>query len=231
VPPSTPSGISQSLWVLKMSSPSLLTNLQVQERQSHVCSTVAIAIVAEICGPFTCIPAILDEYRAAGLNVPTGCLKALTFIFKYIGPSRRTTATRAVTMLEDALTDRDLVHSQTTSVIVKHIALGVTGMGCEDSTMHLMNLSVTHQPTATKKYTPVQTSRSLLSYVCALPPPSLRKVVQGTSSTELLLEYGGTYLERTCYPQRGFSIKSRPLFHYFRHDGLLYGWKIMNQLS
>jgi hypothetical protein len=29
----------------------LLTNLRVQERQSRVCSTVAIAIVAETCGP------------------------------------------------------------------------------------------------------------------------------------------------------------------------------------
>jgi splicing factor 3B subunit 1 len=39
-------------------------------------------------------------------------------------------------MLEDALTDYDLVHRQTASVIVKHIALGVAGMGYED----LMNL-------------------------------------------------------------------------------------------
>jgi len=36
-------------------------------------------------------------------------------------------------MLEDALTDRDLVHRQTASVIVKHIALGFADMGCEDS--------------------------------------------------------------------------------------------------
>jgi hypothetical protein len=35
-------------------------------------------------------------------------------------------------MLEDALTDRDLVHRQAASVIVKHIALGVAGIGCED---------------------------------------------------------------------------------------------------
>ena len=47
----------------------LLTNLRVQERQSRVCSTVAIAIVAETCGPFTCIPAILNEYRTPELNV------------------------------------------------------------------------------------------------------------------------------------------------------------------
>jgi splicing factor 3B subunit 1 len=66
----------------------LLTNLRVQERQSRVCSTVAIAIVAETCGPFTCIPAILNEYRTAELNVRTGCLKALTF-GRQVGPTAR----------------------------------------------------------------------------------------------------------------------------------------------
>ncbi|KIP10057.1 hypothetical protein PHLGIDRAFT_125885 [Phlebiopsis gigantea 11061_1 CR5-6] len=118
----------------------LLTNLRVQERQSRVCSTVAIAIVAETCGPFTCIPAILNEYRTAELNVRTGCLKALTFVFEYVGPQSAYYADSVVTMLEDALTDRDLVHRQTASVIVKHLALGVAGLGCEDSMMHLMNL-------------------------------------------------------------------------------------------
>lgn len=43
-------------------------------------------------------------------------------------------------MLEDALTDRDLVHRQTASTIVKHLALGVAGLGCEDSMTHLLNL-------------------------------------------------------------------------------------------
>ena len=64
----------------------LLTNLRVQECQSHVCSMVAIAIIAEMCGPFTCIPTILNEYRMVELNVRTGCLKVLSFIFKYVGP-------------------------------------------------------------------------------------------------------------------------------------------------
>ncbi|KAN0088822.1 Armadillo-type fold [Tylopilus felleus] len=118
----------------------LLTNLRVQERQSRVCSTVAIAIVAETCGPFTCIPAILNEYRTAELNVRTGCLKALTFVFEYVGPQSAYYVDSVVTMLEDALTDRDLVHRQTASVIVKHLALGVAGLGCEDSMLHLMNL-------------------------------------------------------------------------------------------
>jgi splicing factor 3B subunit 1 len=118
----------------------LLTNLRVQERQSRVCSTVAIAIVAETCGPFTCIPAILSEYRTAELNVRTGCLKALSFVFEYVGPQSAYYCDSVVTMLEDALTDRDLVHRQTASTIVKHLALGVAGLGCEDSMLHLMNL-------------------------------------------------------------------------------------------
>ncbi|KAJ1479548.1 armadillo-type protein, partial [Baffinella frigidus] len=41
----------------------LLNNLKVQERQNRVCTTVAIAIVAETCGPFTVLPALLNEYR------------------------------------------------------------------------------------------------------------------------------------------------------------------------
>ena len=134
----------------------LLTNLKVQERQSRVCSTVAIAIVAETCGyvcclsssatlthffrPFTCIPAILNEYRTPELNVRNGCLKALSFLFEYIGEVSKDYAYSVVGLLEDALTDRDPVHRQTAAAIVKHIALGVAGLGREDAMMHLMNL-------------------------------------------------------------------------------------------
>lgn len=42
-------------------------------------------------------------------------------------------------LLEDALMDRDLVHRQTAAATVKHIALGVAGLGCEDALIHLMN--------------------------------------------------------------------------------------------
>ncbi|KAJ7697325.1 armadillo-type protein [Mycena olivaceomarginata] len=118
----------------------LPTNLRVQERQSRVCSTIAIAILAETCGPFTCVPAILDEYRTAELNVRTGCLKALTYVFEYIGPQSAFYCDSVLSLLEDALTDRDVVHRQTTSTIVKHLALGVAGMGCGDAMLHLMNL-------------------------------------------------------------------------------------------
>ena len=40
---------------------------QVQERQNRVCTTVAIAIVAETCAPFTVLPALMNEYKASPL--------------------------------------------------------------------------------------------------------------------------------------------------------------------
>lgn len=118
----------------------LLTNLRVQERQSRICSTVAIAIVAETCGPFTCLPAILNEYRTPDLNVKHGCLKALSWVFEYIGEMSKDYVYSVITLLDDAFTDRDVVHRQTAASIVKHLALGTAGLGKEDSMQHLLNL-------------------------------------------------------------------------------------------
>jgi splicing factor 3B subunit 1 len=42
-------------------------------------------------------------------------------------------------LLEDALMDRDAVHRQTAATTVKHVALGVAGLGCEDALGHLLN--------------------------------------------------------------------------------------------
>ena len=42
----------------------LLNNLKVQERQNRVCTTVAIAIVAETSSPFTVLPALMKVPRA-----------------------------------------------------------------------------------------------------------------------------------------------------------------------
>ena len=44
-----------------------------------------------------------------------------------------------VTLLEDALTDRDLVHRQTAASAVRHLALGVQGLSTEDALAHLLN--------------------------------------------------------------------------------------------
>ena len=87
----------------------LLNNLKVQERQNRVCTTVAIAIVAETCAPFTVLPALMNEYRTPEINVQNGVLKALSFMFEYIGELAKDYIYAVTPLLEDALMDRDLV--------------------------------------------------------------------------------------------------------------------------
>jgi splicing factor 3B subunit 1 len=117
----------------------LLNNLKVQERQNRVCTTVAIAIVAETCQPFTVLPALMNEYRVPELNVQNGVLKALSFLFEYIGEMGKDYVYAVTPLLEDALMDRDLVHRQTATYVVKHMSLGVAGLGREDAMQHLLN--------------------------------------------------------------------------------------------
>jgi len=117
----------------------LLNNLKVQERQMRVCTTVAIAIVAETCSPFTVLPALMNEYRVPEMNVQNGVLKALSFMFEYIGEMGKDYIYSVTSLLEDALMDRDMVHRQTASSTIKHIALGVVGLGCEDALLHVLN--------------------------------------------------------------------------------------------
>ncbi|KAI9029948.1 splicing factor 3B subunit 1 [Phycomyces nitens] len=117
----------------------LLNNLKVQERQNRVCTTVAIAIVAETCAPFTVLPAVMNEYRVPELNVQNGVLKSLSFIFEYVGEMGKDYINAVTPLLEDALMDRDLVHRQTACATIKHMSLGVVGLGCEEPLRHLLN--------------------------------------------------------------------------------------------
>jgi len=71
--------------------------------------------------------------------VQNGVLKALSFMFEYIGEMGKDYVYAVTPLLEDALMDRDLVHRQTACAVVKHLALGVAGLGCEDAIQHLMN--------------------------------------------------------------------------------------------
>jgi len=118
----------------------LLNNLRVQERQSRVCTAVAIGIVAETCAPYTVLPALMNEYRVPELNVQNGVLKSMSFLFEYIGEMAKDYVYAVTPLLEDALIDRDQVHRQTAASVVKHVALGIVGLGCEDAMLHLLNL-------------------------------------------------------------------------------------------
>lgn len=72
----------EQIWVHGQSRPqdvltTLLNNLKVQERQNYVCTTVAIAIVAETCSPFTVLLALMNEYHVPELNARNGVPKSV----------------------------------------------------------------------------------------------------------------------------------------------------------
>jgi len=69
--------------------------------------------------PFTVLPALMNEYRVPELNVQNGVLKALSFLFEYIGEMGKDYCYAVTPLLEDALMDRDLVHRQTAATVVK----------------------------------------------------------------------------------------------------------------
>ena len=60
-------------------------------------------------------------------------------MFEYIGEMAKDYVYAITSLLEDALTDRDLVHRQTAASAVKHLALGVAYLGAEDALEHLLN--------------------------------------------------------------------------------------------
>lgn len=118
----------------------LLNNLRVQERQLRVCTAVAIGIVADVCLPYSVLPALMNEYRYPDKNVQNGVLKAIGFMFEYIGELGSDYIYATTPLLLDALTDRDLVHRQIASNVVKHMALGSFGQGYEDAFINFLDL-------------------------------------------------------------------------------------------
>lgn len=82
---------------------------------------------------------LLYAVQVPELNVQNGVLKALSFLFEYIGEMGKDYIYAVSPLLEDALMDRDLVHRQTAASVVQHMSLGVAGLGCEDALTHLLN--------------------------------------------------------------------------------------------
>ena len=118
----------------------LLNNLKVQERQNRLCTTIAIAIVAESCGPFSVLPSIMNEYRIPELNVQNGVLKSLSFLFEYNSFGGRVYSHSIMSLLEDAICEREIVHRQLACNICKHLSLCNFGRPLQEEFIHLMNM-------------------------------------------------------------------------------------------
>ncbi|KAK2661216.1 hypothetical protein Ddye_007749 [Dipteronia dyeriana] len=103
-----------------------------------------IDLVGRIVELSLCLPGSGCKYALSCLRClrhtrRNGVLKSLSFLFEYIGEMGKDYIYAVTPLLEDALMDRDLVHRQTAAYAVKHMALRVAGLSCEDALIHLLN--------------------------------------------------------------------------------------------
>lgn len=117
----------------------LLNNLKVQERQNRLCTTIAIAVVAQSCSPFTVLASLMNEYRIPEQNVQNGVLKAVSFLFEYCGFESQVYGYSLCSLLEDALSERDLVHRQIACNVMKHLSICSLAAYTPDLFFHLFN--------------------------------------------------------------------------------------------
>ena len=98
-------------------------------------------MVAETCAPFTVLPAVMNEYRVPELNVQNGVLNVLSFCLNILGKWRRTMFMLLLHFWRTflSLIGCDQAHRQTTASVVKHIAMGGIGLGCEDALISAVN--------------------------------------------------------------------------------------------
>lgn len=120
----------------------LLNNLKMSERQIRLCSSIALAIVAKSCGTYTVLPVLLKEYSAPDTNIKNGILKALAFMFEYVGNESKDYLYLVVPMVQHALTDRNVVLRQTGATVVRSLSVACKNSDIEDVFIHFLSLLI-----------------------------------------------------------------------------------------
>merc|ERR1711896_79610 len=115
----------------------LLELLKAHKKAIRRASVNTFGYIAKAIGPQDVLATLLNNLKVQERQ--NGVLKALSFMFEYIGEMGKDYVYAVTPLLEDALMDRDLVHRQTAAWAIKHLALGVQGLGCEAALQHLMN--------------------------------------------------------------------------------------------
>nr|GEU61864.1 splicing factor 3B subunit 1-like [Tanacetum cinerariifolium] len=106
--------------------------LEGSQKRNSQADVNTFGYIAKAMGPQDVLATLLN-------NLKNGVLKSLSFLFEYVGEMGKDYIYAVTPLLEDALMDQDLVHRQTVASVVKHMALGVAGLGCEEVLVHLLN--------------------------------------------------------------------------------------------
>ena len=117
----------------------LLDPLPTPERTLRLSTTIALAVVAERCQPYLVLPFLMNEYRTPDPLTQHGVLKALGFLWEYLGARATGYAPALVPLLCHALGAADRTSRQLACGVVKHLALALRGGGMEGELVQLLN--------------------------------------------------------------------------------------------
>eukprot|EP00768_Dysnectes_brevis_P007219 gnl/Dysnectes_brevis/6015_a9022_320.p1 GENE.gnl/Dysnectes_brevis/6015_a9022_320~~gnl/Dysnectes_brevis/6015_a9022_320.p1 ORF type:complete len:1138 (+),score=99.33 gnl/Dysnectes_brevis/6015_a9022_320:348-3416(+) len=118
----------------------LLTNLRLPSRQSRLGATISLGVIADNSGPFVVIPFLMREYASVpDKGVQMGVLKAMGYMFETIGEAGRDYIYPCLTMVVDALTNRDEHLRHTACEVCAHIAVSCAHTGVHEALLHLLN--------------------------------------------------------------------------------------------
>ncbi|EPY27980.1 splicing factor 3B subunit 1 [Angomonas deanei] len=123
----------------------LVDNFRQDKRKVRVCTAIALASIAKACGPFTVLPYLLNEYKLSegeqvAVIIQHSVLKAIRYIFEFIGAVGKEYVYPLLPLLERALTENSIQMRRMATEASIAIVLALSGNdGFEEVAIHLLN--------------------------------------------------------------------------------------------
>ena len=125
----------------------LIDNFRQEDRKIRICTGVAIGVIALKCRPFMVVPFLINEYRACegqqvAQIVQHSILKAIRYMFEYIGPAGREYLFPLIPLFQRAITETELQHRRMAVEAARAAVMAVVGHdGFYEVVLHLLNLT------------------------------------------------------------------------------------------
>ncbi|TBU05696.1 subunit of U2 snRNP spliceosome [Hamiltosporidium magnivora] len=118
----------------------LMNSLKTLDRNQRNTTCLAISILADYCGLFTVLPTLLTDYSIPESIIQHGILKSISMIFGRVNIKGRDYIPCLINIIEDSLSEKDIVHRQLGMICVKSIVLSCKSPNInQDLLIHLFN--------------------------------------------------------------------------------------------
>jgi splicing factor 3B subunit 1 len=124
----------------------LVDNFRQEDRKIRICTGVAIGVVALKCKPFLVVPFLINEYRQCegqqvAQIVQHSVLKAVRYMFEFVGSKGREYVYPLIPLLQRAITETEMQHRRMAIEAARAAIMSVVGFdGFSGAALHLLNM-------------------------------------------------------------------------------------------